>query len=93
MPDLFDSFCSLWPGANPGGWDEGYMYGISSSAIFKNAFDKTQFFMISNLFDNNKLDARIMENVRTKCIIFGEKLKIKVKKFKQNLPENYSKST
>ena len=49
--------------------------------------------MISNLFNNNKPYARITENVRTKCIIFGEILKIKVKKFKQNLPENYSKST
>ena len=36
--------------------------------------------------------ARIIENVRTKCIIFGEALRIRVKKFKQNLPENYSKS-
>ena len=34
-----------------------------------------------------------MENVRTKWIIFGEALTIKVIKFKQNLPENYSKST
>ena len=36
--------------------------------------------------------ARIIENVRTKCSIFGEALKIKVKKFKQNLHENYLKS-
>ena len=34
-----------------------------------------------------------MENVRTKCIIFGEALRIRVKNFKQNLRENYSKST
>ena len=32
------------------------------------------------------------ENVRTKCIIFGEAIRIRVKKFKHNLPENYSKS-
>ena len=34
-----------------------------------------------------------MENVRTKCIIVGEALKIRGKKFKQNLPEIHSKST
>ena len=34
-----------------------------------------------------------MENVRTKCIIFGEALRIRVKKFKQKLRENYLKST
>ena len=31
--------------------------------------------------------------MRTKCIIFGEALKIRGKNFKQNLAENYSKST
>ena len=36
----------------------------------------------------------MIKNVlRTKCIIFGEALRIGVKKFKHNLPENYSKST
>ena len=35
----------------------------------------------------------IFENVRTKCIIFGEAPRIRVNKFKQNLRENYSKST
>ena len=35
----------------------------------------------------------ISENVRTKCITFGEALRIRVKKIKQNLCENYSKST
>ena len=35
----------------------------------------------------------MIENVRTKCIIFGEALRIKVKKFKQDLLENYSQST
>ena len=35
----------------------------------------------------------MVENERTKCITFGEALGIRVKKFKQNLPENYSKST
>ena len=49
------------------------------------------FSIISNLFDSNKLHALSThnQNMRTKCIIFGETLKIKVKKFKQNLPENY----
>ena len=28
-----------------------------------------------------------------KCIIFGEALRIRVKKFKQNLSENYTKNT
>ena len=37
--------------------------------------------------------ARSTENVRTKCIIFGEALRNRVKKFKQTLPENYSKNT
>ena len=31
--------------------------------------------------------------MRTKCIIFGEALRIRGKNFKQNLAENYSKST
>ena len=35
----------------------------------------------------------MIENVLTKCIIFGEALRIRVKKFKQILPENYTKST
>ena len=34
----------------------------------------------------------MVENVRTKCIIFGEALRIRGKKFKQNLAETYSKS-
>ena len=37
--------------------------------------------------------ARIIENVRTKCIIFGDTHRIRVKKFKQNLREDYSKRT
>ena len=52
------------------------------------------FSIISNLFDSNKpfTPARKIENVRTKCIAFGEAL-VWVKKIKQNLPENCSKST
>ena len=37
--------------------------------------------------------ARIIETERTKSIIFGEALKIRGKKYKQNLSENCSKST
>ena len=68
---------------------------ILPSAIFKHAFDVYSFSMISNLFDCDNLtpQPRISENVRTKCIIFGEALRVRVKKFKQNSPENYSKST
>ena len=35
--------------------------------------------------------ARIIENVRTKCIILGEALRIRIKKFQQNLPKNLFK--
>ena len=39
--------------------------------------------------------ARIIQNVRTKCItrVFGEAHRIRVKKCNQSLRENYSKST
>ena len=47
--------------------------------------------MILNLLDNNKLYALSMHN--RKCITFGEALKIRIKKFQQNMLENYSKST
>ena len=35
----------------------------------------------------------MIENVRTKCIIFGATLRIRGKIFKENLPKTYSKST
>ena len=58
--------------------------------FFNNAVDKYNFFVISNLFDNNNSYALFteIENVQTNCIIqvFGEDLKIKGKKFKYNLP-------
>ena len=51
MPDYFDGFCSLWPGANPGG----YMRGMHPPlVIFKNVFDVHNFFIISNPFDSDK---------------------------------------
>ena len=36
---------------------------------------------------------RITDYVRTKCMIFGEALRIRGKIFKRHLPENCSKST
>ena len=60
---------------------------------FQKIFDVYNFSIISNLFDSDKPYARKIENVRTKCILFGEALRIRLKKFKQNFPENYSKST
>ena len=67
---------------------------ILPPAIFKNVFDAYEFSIISNLFDSYKpyAKARIIENVRTKCIIFGEALRIRVKKFKHNLPEIIQKA-
>ena len=87
MSDSFDGFCSLWPGAYP-----------LLPAIFKNLFDEYNSSIISNLFDSNVSlrptpYARIIESARIKCIIFGEALRIKLKKCKQNLPEIYLKST
>ena len=64
--------------------------------IFKNVFDAYNFSIISNLFDSYKpyaSKARIIKNVRTKCIIFGEALRIWCQKIKQNLPQNYLKNT
>ena len=62
---------------------------------FKNVFDAYNFSIISNFFDSDKLYdiSTHIENVRRKCSIFGEAFEIGVKKFKQNLPKNYSKST
>ena len=47
--------------------------------------------MISNLFDSNKPYALSTHN--RKCITYGEALRIRIKKFEQNMRENYSKST
>ena len=65
-------------------------------AIFKNVFDVCNFSIIPNFFHSDKLTpyiARIIKNVPTNCIIFGGALKIRVKKFKQNLLEIDRKST
>ena len=71
----------------------GSMRGMHSpTSLFQKCFYK--FSVISNLFVINLSPwVRIIENVRTKCIIFGEALKIRVKKVKQYLRENYSKNT
>ena len=72
---------------------------ILPPAILENIFDVPvyNFSLIWSLFDSNKPYAisthNLIENVRTKCIIFGETLKTWVKKFEQNLAENCSKST
>ena len=57
-------------------------------------FSKMLFSIISNLFHSHKpyVFSTYIENVRTKCITFGEALRIRVKKFKQNMRKNYSKS-
>ena len=88
MPGSFDGFCSLWPG--------GKMRGMHPpTSHFENVFDVYNFSIISILFYSYKPYAfsTYIENVQTKCIVFGEALKIRVKRFKQNLCENYSKST
>ena len=59
-------------------------------AIFKHAFDEYNFSIISNLFDDNKPYALSTHN--RKCTnkmhhIFGKALRIRGKKFKQNLLE------
>ena len=68
---------------------------ILSPAIFKHVFDAYNFSIFSNLFDSNKPYALSKDNRRcaNKMHIFGEARRIKVEKSKQNLPENYPKST
>ena len=62
---------------------------------FQKLFDVHNFFVISNLFDSNKSYVLSTHNRKCekKCVIFGEALRTRVKKFKQNLRKNYSKST
>ena len=75
---------------------------ILPPAIFLNVFDVGlyNFTIISSLFDSDKVYTLCKHN--RKCanemhhasmIVSGEALKISVKKFKQNLRENYSKNT
>ena len=60
---------------------------------FKNVFDVHNFSIISNLFDSDKPYALSTHNRICASKIFGEALRIRVKKFKQNLLENDSKRT
>ena len=90
MLEFYDGFYSLWPGSR-------MRVCILPPTISKMLlmYIAHNFAIISNLFHSTKPYAfcPYIENVRTKCIIFGKALRIRVKKFKQNLPENYSKST
>ena len=67
------------------------------TAIFNNALDESHFSIISKLYVticlNRRKHASIIDTVRTKCITFGERLKIRSQKYKQTLCENCSKST
>ena len=59
MPDSFDGFCSLWPGADVGG----RMRGMHPPpAILKNVFDAYNFSITSNLFGSNKPHALSTHN-------------------------------
>ena len=62
---------------------------------FQKLFDVHNFLAISNLFDSNKSYVLSTHNRKfeKKSVIFREALRTRVKKFKQNLRENYSKST
>ena len=66
-------------------------------AIFKHILNDHSFSMILNFFGNSKpytLSTHILiESVRTKCIIFGETLRFRGKKLRQNMPKNCLKST
>ena len=99
MPDYFEGFCSLWPGANPEGYDEEYANYASSHQPFSKMFlmHTNNFSIISNLFNSYKPYALSTHNQQRANkmyhTVFGEALRIRVKKFEHNLPENYSKST
>ena len=68
---------------------------IPPPAIFKHVFDKCSFSITSNLFDNNKPYALSTHNQKctSKMHLFGETLKFRGKKCKQNSHKNCSKST
>ena len=52
----------------------------------------TSLFRTSSIAISFTAKARIIKNERTKCIIFGEALRIKLKKLNHNLPENIQKA-
>ena len=57
-PDTFNGFCNLWLGADVGGG----IRVFTLPALFNYIFDKYNFSIISNLFDNNKLYALSTHN-------------------------------
>ena len=82
-----------------GGFREDRMrYMDSPPESFKNVFDLSQFF---HQFGTSSIAIcltpkhvySVIENPCTKRIIFGEALRLSVKIFNKNLPENYSKIT
>ena len=69
---------------------------FTSPAFFNYVSDKYKSSIISNLFSNNKPYALSTHNnfmCEQNAPYFGEVLRIRVKKFKQSLSENCSKST
>ena len=64
-------------------------------AIFKHAFAEYNFFITSNFFDYDKPSALSTHNEKctNKNIIYDETFRFRGKKFKQNLPQNCSRST
>ena len=77
MPESFNGFCSLRPGADLRGYDEGY---ASSHQPF------SKMFLMYNLqfFHNFELTRNRKCNVQTRCIMLGDALRIGVNKFEQN---------
>ena len=68
---------------------------ILQPAIFKSVLDVFNFSMTSKLFDSNKPYAISMHYRKraNKMHHISQSTQNRVQKFKQNLPENYSKST
>ena len=62
MPDSFDGFCSLWPGADP---VNRMRVCIRLLDIFKIVLDVYNFFIISNRFDSNKPYALSTHNLKS----------------------------
>ena len=62
-------------------------------AIFKNVFDIYNFSVISNLFENNKPYALGTHNEKCANKMHHIWRSTQIKKFEQDLPENYLKST
>ena len=77
--------------AKPDGWSSGKRHCYqcrqgriqermhSPPAILKHVFDRYDLSIISNVFSNSMPHAQSIENVRTKCIIFGKTLSFRGK--------------